>query len=80
NKVNKRLVLFGGLYLGLISSIPMLANALITTISPAYANSILSLGLTFSSTGLLIIVSVAIEVTKQLESQMVMRHYKGFLE
>ncbi len=80
NKVNKRLVLFSGLYLGVISSIPMIASAIMTMVSPQYANSILGLALTFSSTGLLIIVSTSIEVTKQLQSQMVMRHYKGFLD
>lgn len=80
NKVSKRLVLFSGLYLGVISSIPMLASAILGHVAPTLANSILGLALTFSSTGLLIIVSVSIEVTKQLESQMVMRHYKGFLD
>jgi len=80
NKVSKRLVLFSGLYLGVISSIPMLANAILRHVAPTLADSILGLALTFSSTGLLIIVSVSIEVTKQLESQMVMRHYKGFLD
>ncbi len=80
NKVSKRLVLFSGLYLGVISSVPMLASAILGHVAPTLANSILGLALTFSSTGLLIIVSVSIEVTKQLESQMVMRHYKGFLD
>ncbi len=80
NKVSKRLVLFSGLYLGVISSIPMLANAILSSFPNFDANTVLSLALTFSSTGLLIIVSVAIEITKQLESQMVMRHYKGFLD
>lgn len=80
NKVSKRLVLFSGLYLGVISSIPMLANAILSSLPNFDANTVLSLALTFSSTGLLIIVSVAIEITKQLESQMVMRHYKGFLD
>lgn len=80
NKVSKRLVLFSGLYLGVISSIPMLANAILSSLPNFDTNTVLSLALTFSSTGLLIIVSVAIEITKQLESQMVMRHYKGFLD
>ncbi len=80
NKVSKRLVLFSGLYLGVISSIPMLASAILSVIPGFNANPVLSLALTFSSTGLLIIVSVSIEITKQLESQMVMRHYKGFLD
>ncbi len=80
NKINKRLVLFSGLYLGIISSIPMILSSVLGMIQSSNVNSILALALTFSSTGLLIIVSVSIEVTKQLESQMVMRHYKGFLD
>ena len=80
NKVNKRLVLFSGLYLGIISTIPMIISAIVSMTGSADASAVLSLALTFSSTGLLIIVSVSIEVTKQLESQMVMRHYKGFLD
>lgn len=78
NKINKRLVLFSGLYLSVISSIPMIASSILSLTN--YGSPILNLALTFSSTGLLIIVSVAIEVSKQLESQMVMRHYKGFLD
>ena len=35
---------------------------------------------TIGGTGLLIVVGVALETTKQIESQMLMRHYKGFLE
>ncbi len=80
NKVSKRLVLFSGLYLGVISTIPMLASAILSSIPNFDVNTVLGLALTFSSTGLLIIVSVSIEITKQLESQMVMRHYKGFLD
>ena len=34
----------------------------------------------FSATGLLIVVSVALELNKQLESQIMMKHYKGFLK
>lgn len=78
NKINKRLVLFSGLYLSVISSIPMIASSILSLTN--YGSPILTLALTFSSTGLLIIVSVSIEVSKQLESQMVMRHYKGFLD
>lgn len=78
NKINKRLVLFSGLYLSVISSIPMIASSILSLTN--YGSPILTLALTFSSTGLLIIVSVAIEGSKQLESQMVMRHYKGFLD
>ena len=38
-----------------------------------------NIAVTFGSTSLLIMVSVALETSKQLESQMLMRHYRGFL-
>ena len=37
-------------------------------------------GLSIGGTSLLIVVGVALETVKSLESQMLMRHYKGFLE
>mgnify|MGYP002617200157 FL=1 len=37
-------------------------------------------GLTLGGTSLMIVVGVALETTQQIESQMMMRHYKGFLE
>ena len=36
--------------------------------------------ITFGGTSILIVVGVALETVQQLESQLVMRHYKGFLE
>ena len=39
-----------------------------------------SLDIAFGGTAILIVVGVALETIKQLESQLVMRHYKGFLE
>ncbi|MBR3751177.1 MAG: preprotein translocase subunit SecY [Clostridia bacterium] len=77
-KVNSRLTLFAGLYLAAIAVIPMIASAIVG--QTENANQILNLALTFGSTGILIMVSVSIEMVKQLESQMVMNHYKGFLD
>ena len=37
-------------------------------------------GLTLGGTSMMIVVGVALETTQQIESQMMMRHYKGFLE
>ena len=37
-------------------------------------------GLTLGGTSIMIVVGVALETTQQIESQMMMRHYKGFLE
>jgi len=58
---------FGGLYLAIIAILPMLLR-------------FTSIDITFGGTSILIVVGVALEVVQQLESQLVMRHYKGFLE
>ena len=39
-----------------------------------------SLNVSFGGTSILIVVGVALETVQQLEGQLVMRHYKGFLE
>ncbi|MBQ8600802.1 MAG: preprotein translocase subunit SecY [Clostridia bacterium] len=65
-----RITLIGALFLGLISALP---NIL------AMINSNLS-SVAIGGTTLLIVVGVALETVKTLESQMLMRHYKGFLE
>lgn len=62
-----KLTLFGGMFLAVIAIIPMLLR--FTT-----------LNLAFGGTSILIVVGVALETVQQLESQLVMRHYKGFLE
>ena len=58
----------GAIFLGLIAVLPILMSQV--------ANINISIG----GTSLLIMVGVALETVKQMESQMVMRHYKGFLE
>ena len=45
----------------------------------AVSNNALS-GIAFSGSSLLIVVGVAIETAREIEAQMTMRHYKGFLE
>ncbi len=69
-KVLGRITLFGSLYLGAIALIPLIVGAL----SPQLQ------GLAFSGTSIIIVVGVALETMKSLEAQMLMRHYKGFLE
>ena len=63
-----KLTWFGGLYLAVIAIIPMLVRF------------IPNVNLAFGGTSILIVVGVALETIQQLESQLVMRHYKGFLE
>ena len=62
-----RITLVGALFIALIAVLPTFLSA----INPAFS---------FGGTSLLIVVGVALETTKQIESQMLMRHYKGFLE
>lgn len=66
SKVSNRITFFSALFLAFLAMIPILLTAK-TGASPIQATS------------LLIMVSVGLETAKQLESQMMMRHYKGFL-
>ena len=62
-----KLTWFGSIFLGIIAILPM-------------ALKFTGLNVSFGGTTILIIVGVALETVQQLESQLVMRHYKGFLE
>ena len=69
-KISNRVTLFGALFLSIIAIIPSL-------IFKSIGGTLVS---AFSATGLLIVVSVAIEFDKSLEAQMLMKSYKGFLK
>ncbi|MGN1227326.1 MAG: preprotein translocase subunit SecY [Christensenellales bacterium] len=71
-RVNNRLVLFGAIYLTIVYLIPTVVFKAIDSGS--------SLVTAFTGIGMLIIVSVALEFNKQLEEQMIVRNYKGFLK
>ncbi|MDE6302742.1 MAG: preprotein translocase subunit SecY, partial [Clostridia bacterium] len=78
-KINNRITLFGAVFLMIIALVPTFAFlALSGHYTPGGAD--LGLANSFSATGLLIVVSVALELNKQLESQIMMKHYKGFLK
>ena len=68
-KVINKITLFGALYLAVIALLPILFGIII-------GNSSLSIG----GTSVIIVVGVALETVKSMEAQMLMRHYKGFLE
>ncbi len=72
-KISKRITLFGAVFLAFIALIPSL------TFKAIDDYTLTSLINAFSTTGLMIIVSVALEFDKSLEAQMLMRNYKGFL-
>ncbi len=67
SSIISKITWFGGVYLAIIAIIPMLLR-------------FTSINITFGGTSILIVVGVALEMVNQLESQLVMRHYKGFLE
>ena len=68
SRISNRITLFGAIFLALIATIPSAILALTGNSTP------------FTATGILIVVSVAMETTQQLEAQMMMRHYKGFMK
>ena len=68
-KVLNRITWFGGFFLAAVTVFPSLLGYLTKT--P---------GLWMGGTSLLILVGVAMDTIKEIESQMLMRHYKGFLE
>ena len=65
--VISKLSFVGGLFLAIIAILPMLIR---------FTN----LNLAFGGTSILILVGVALEMIRQLESQLMTRHYKGFLD
>lgn len=71
-KINSRITLFGALFLAVVALVPSIVFT--------FLGQDLGLVNAFSATGLLIVVSVALEFDKQLSSQVMMRHYKGFLQ
>ena len=75
-KILNKIVLIGGLFLGIIAVFPLIANSIASAFGlPSFA------AVAFGGSSLLIVVGVALETTRELESQMMMRNqgYKGFL-
>ncbi len=75
-KILGRITLIGAIFLGIVAALPLVISILAGygVINSGYSQ------LGFGGSSLLIIVSVAIETVKEIEAQMTMRHYKGFLE
>ena len=68
-KVINKVTLFGAIYLAFVALLPVVIAAFMS-------NNTLAIG----GTSVIIVVGVALETVKTLEAQMLMRHYKGFLE
>ena len=74
-KILNRITLLGALFLIVLSGVPMIVNAVWYSID-GYGLSELA----FSGSALLIVVGVALETFRELEAQMTLRNYKGFLD
>lgn len=66
-KILNRITWLGAIFLGMIAVLPFFTQSISTT-------------LVLSSTGLLIVVGVVLDTMKQLEAQLLMRHYEGFIK
>jgi preprotein translocase subunit SecY len=76
NRVLSRITLVGAIFLGVVAILPWLVHiAFGAGAATRAANSTLLI----SSTGLLIVVGVVLDTMKQLEAQLLMRHYEGFI-
>ena len=69
-KVINKIVVFGAIYLGIVALLPIIAGNLMAGVR----------NLAIGGTSVIIVVGVALETVKALEAQMMMRHYKGFLD
>ena len=69
-RVINKIVVFGAVYLGIVALLPIVAGNLMEGVR----------NLAIGGTSVIIVVGVALETVKALEAQMLMRHYKGFLD
>ncbi len=70
----KKITLIGAFFLGAIAVLPMLVNVISTMVGGVNLGSV-----SFGGTSMPIVVGVVLETVRDLESQITMRHYKGFL-
>ena len=69
-KVINKILIFGALYLAVVALLPLIAGNLVPSVQ----------NLAIGGTSVIIVVGVALDTVKALEAQMLMRHYKGFLD
>ena len=81
-KILSRLTLMGALLLSVVALFPTVFSQVATFCLDKFSDGYYSQGMNISlgGTSIIIMVGVALETVKQLESQMMMRHYKGFLD
>ena len=69
-KVISKIVIFGAVYLAIVALLPLIGGNIVEGVN----------SLAIGGTSIIIVVGVALETVKALEAQMLMRHYKGFLD
>ena len=74
-KVINRLTMFGAIYLAIVALLPAITGNIMQAFGSTAGR-----GLAIGGTSIIIVVGVALETVKALEAQLMMRHYKGFLE
>jgi preprotein translocase subunit SecY len=72
-KIINKIVLLGALMLSVVALYPVLFSQITTAVK-------YPINVTIGGTSIIILVGVALETVQQIESQMMMRHYKGFLD
>ena len=77
-KILNRVTLIGGLFLCVVSGLPLLVTIIVNLIDANAAASMSELA--FGGSSLLIVVGVALETVRELEAQITLRNYKGFLD
>lgn len=79
-KIISRITLLGALLLSVVAIFPIVFSQLTTLILTKTTDYATGMNISLGGTSIIILVGVALETVKQLESQMMMRHYKGFLD
>jgi len=79
-KIINRITLLGALLLSVVALFPIIFSQVATAILHASGFADGKMNVSLGGTSIIILVGVALETVKQLESQMMMRHYRGFLD
>lgn len=79
-RVLSKMILLGALLLSVVALFPILFSQITTLICVKGFHTETGMSISLGGTSIIILVGVALETVQQLESQMMMRHYKGFLD
>ncbi len=73
-KILNRVTMMGAVFLAIIAGVPLIVSSIVTAVGGNFTS------IAFTGTSLLIVVGVALETVRDLEAQLSMRNYKGFLD